>query len=349
MKKRPLGRTGLSVSEICLGTMTFGSQNTEAEAHQQLDRAVERGIDFVDTAEMYPTTPMAKETIGRTEEYLGTWLSKAGNRDKVVLATKITGEGNAKVRDGARITRETMTEAVEGSLKRLQTDHIDLYQLHWPNRGSYHFRKSWTFDPSEQDGERAKDEMLQILQTVGDLQKDGKIKHFGLSNDTAWGTTRFCTIAEAYGLPRPVSIQNEYSLLCRYFDLDLAETSIHEDVGLMCYTPLGAGLLTGKYSGGTVPEGSRAAINDGLGGRMTSTGHVIEVADEYVAIARKHGLDPSQMAIAFCLTRPFMTSVIIGATTMEQLDTAIGAADVTLSDDVLEDIQAVYKRWPIPM
>ncbi|MEN3792932.1 aldo/keto reductase [Fulvimarina sp. MAC3] len=349
MKKRPLGRTGLSVSEICLGTMTFGSQNTQAEAHQQADRAVERGVDFIDTAEMYPTTPMAKETVGRTEEYIGTWLSKPGNREKVVLATKITGEGNMKVRDGARISRETITEAVEGSLKRLQTNEIDLYQLHWPNRGSYHFRKSWTFDPSDQDGERAKDEMLEILQTIGDLQKAGKVKHFGLSNDTAWGTTRFCTLAEAHGLPRPVSIQNEYSLLCRYFDLDMAETSIHEDVGLMCYTPLAAGLLTGKYSGGAIPDGSRGAINEGLGGRLTSTGNAIEVADEYVAVARNHGLDPAQMAIAFCLTRPFMASVIIGATTMAQLDNAIDAADVTLSDAVLDDIMAVYKRWPIPM
>lgn len=348
MKHRPLGRTGLSVSEICLGTMTFGSQNSEAEAHAQIDRAIERGVDFIDTAEMYPTTPMTAETVGRTEEYIGSWLAKPGNRDKVVLATKITGEGNMKVRNGARISRATTTEAIEASLKRLKTETVDLYQLHWPNRGSYHFRKSWSFDPSGIDANQANDEMLEILQTVADLQKAGKLKHFGLSNDTAWGTTRFCALAEANGLPRPASIQNEYSLMCRYFDLDLAETAICEDVGLLAYTPLAAGILTGKYSGGAVPEGSRGSINQGLGGRLDHA-NALPVADEYVAIAKKHGLDPAQMAIAFCLTRPFMMSVIIGATTMEQLDLAIGAADITLSDEVMADIQEVYRRFPIPM
>ncbi|RFC64240.1 aldo/keto reductase [Fulvimarina endophytica] len=348
MKTRPLGRTGLSVSELCLGTMTFGSQNTEAEAHRQLDRAVERGVDFVDTAEMYPTTPMKAETVGRTEAYVGSWLAKPGNREKVKIATKITGEGSSMVRGGAPISRATLTEAVDASLKRLQVEEIDLYQLHWPNRGSYHFRKSWTFDPSTQDADQAKADMLEILQTVADLQKAGKLKHFGLSNETAWGTTRFCAIAEANDLPRPVSIQNEYSLLCRYFDLDMAETALHEDVGLLAYSSLAAGILTGKYSGGAIPEGSRASINDGLGGRLASSG-ITGVADAYVAIARKHGLDPVELAYAFCLTRPFMTSVIIGATSMEQLDIALGASDVTLSDEVLGEIAEIHRAHPIPM
>ncbi|MDY8108666.1 aldo/keto reductase [Fulvimarina sp. 2208YS6-2-32] len=348
MKKRSLGRTGLSVSELCLGTMTFGSQNTEAEAHQQLDRAVERGVDFLDAAEMYPTTPMKRETVGRTEEYVGTWLKKPSNREKVVVATKITGEGSAMVRDGAKISRQTLTEAIEGSLRRLQIDEIDLYQLHWPNRGSYHFRKSWDFDPSTQDADQAKADMLEILETIADLQKAGKLKHFGLSNETAWGTTRFCTIAETSGLPRPVSIQNEYSLMCRYFDLDMAETALHEDVGLLSYSSLAAGILTGKYSGGHIPEGSRGSINSGLGGRLARSNATV-VADEYVKIARKHGLEPAQLAYAFCLTRPFLTSVIIGATSMEQLDVALGSADITLSDAVMDEIAEVYRHHPVPM
>ncbi|MAP19043.1 MAG: aldo/keto reductase [Aurantimonas sp.] len=348
MKYRPLGRTGLSVSEICLGTMTWGSQNSEAEGHQQMDYAVETGVNFFDAAEMYPTTPMTAETVGRTEEIIGTWFAASGKRDDVVLASKITGQGNAKVRGGEPITGASVRAAAEASLKRLQTDRIDLYQLHWPNRGSYHFRQSWTYDPSGQDPAAVEANMVEVLEALDELVKAGKIGHVGLSNETCWGTQRFLQIAEARGLPRVASIQNEYSLMHRLFDLDLAELSVNENVGLLAYSPLAAGLLTGKYSGGASPEGARLAVNDNaLGGRYTPENAVI--ADAYGAIAKKHGLDVCQMAIAFCLTRPFMTAAIIGATDMDQLRNNIAAVDVTLGEDVLAEIDALHRKHPIPM
>ncbi len=346
MKFNRLGGTDVMVSEICLGTMTWGSQNTEAEAHAQMDYALERDINFFDTAEMYPTTPNIPETRGRTEEFIGSWNAK-GKRDRVVLATKVLGKGFMSVRDGAAISRETINIALEGSLRRLQTDYVDLYQLHWPNRGSYHFRQSWSYDPSHQDTAETEAHLLEVLETMRDLIAAGKIRHWGLSNDTAWGTTLFCRMAEAHGLPRPVSIQNEYSLMQRLFDLDLAEVSHHEKVGLLAFSPLAAGMLTGKYRDGAVPEGSRRAINETLGGRWSE--HAVPVADAYVGVAEKHGLDPARMALAFCLTRPFMTSVIIGATNMAQLKTDIDAADLELSDEVLADIASIHRRFPIPM
>jgi aryl-alcohol dehydrogenase-like predicted oxidoreductase len=347
MKYRALGRTGLKVSEICLGTMTWGSQNSEAEGHAQMDYAVEHGVNFFDTAEMYPTTPLAKETVGRTEEIVGTWLKASGMRQDVIVATKITGAGSDKVRDGAPITGRTVRTAVDGSLRRLQTDVIDLYQLHWPNRGSYHFRKSWTYDPSGQDRAAIHANIQDVLGTLGELIVAGKIRHIGLSNETAWGIAQFVGISDRTGLPRVASVQNEYSLMHRIFDLDLAEVSLNEDVGLLAYSPLATGLLTGKYGEGALPAGSRATINKDLGGRFTPL--ALAVADEYVAIARRHRLDPSQMALAFCLARPFMASVIIGATTMEQLRTDIAAADLVLADDVRAEIAAVYRRHPLPM
>lgn len=347
MKYRPLGRTGLSVSEICLGTMTWGSQNSEADAHAQMDLAIEMGVNFFDTAEMYPTTPMTAETVGRTEEFIGSWFAARGNRDDVVLATKITGEGNAKVRDGEPITAAAIRRAVDASLKRLQTDYIDLYQLHWPNRGSYHFRQNWTFDPSGQKPDAVKANIEEVLHELGEQTKAGKIRHVGLSNESAWGVMQFVSIAERDGAPRVASIQNEYSLMHRIFDLDLAETSVNEQVGLLAYSPLAAGLLTGKYTAGAIPPGSRGSINKGLGGRHTD--YSVMVADEYCEVARHHGLDPAQMAIAFCLTRPFMTAAIIGATDLDQLKNAISAADIVLGEDVMKDIQAVYRRHPLPL
>lgn len=347
MKQRPLGRTGISVSEICLGTMTWGTQNSEAEGHEQMDHAVAEGINFFDTAEMYPTTPLSRERVGRTEEIIGTWFKASGKRADVILATKITGKGSSMARDGAPISAATMREAVDGSLKRLQSDYIDLYQLHWPNRGSYHFRQSWTFDPTGQNTEETLDHIADVLETAGDLVKQGKIRALGLSNESAWGIAQFLAIAEKNGWPRVASVQNEYSLMQRIFDLDLAELAHHEDVGLMAFSPLAAGMLTGKYRNGAIPEGSRRSINEALGGRWSE--HSVPVLDQYLDIAGKHGLDPAQMAIAWCLTRPFMMSVIIGATTMEQLRTNIAAADLTLSEDVLADIQAVYRQHPIPM
>lgn len=347
MKMNKLGRTGVEVSEICLGTMTWGVQNTEAEAHAQMDYAIDQGINFFDTAEMYPTNPKSAETQGRTEEYIGTWFQKSGRRDDVVLASKITGDGVTWIRDGAPITPAGIREAVAGSLKRLRTDHIDLYQMHWPNRGSYHFRKSWTFDASRQDTGKALQDTHDILETLSGLVKEGKIRAIGLSNDTAWGTMQFLKMAEAHGFPRVASIQNEYNLLCRYFDLDLAEVAQHEDVGLLAFSPLAGGLLTGKYQRGAVPAGSRRSLTPDLGGRYTP--HVEPAVDAYLEVAKKHGLDPAQMALGFCLTRPFMTAVIIGATSMEQLKADIATKDVKLSDDAMADIAAAYRRFGKPM
>lgn len=344
---RKLGRTGLDVSALCLGSMTWGAQNSEAEAHQQLDYAIGEGINFIDTAEMYPTNPISAATQGDTERFIGTWLKQSGKRGDVVLATKITGPGREWIRGGGKITGKAIREAVDESLKRLQTDQIDLYQLHWPNRGSYHFRQSWTFDASKQDRKEAEADILEALQALGDVVKAGKVRFVGLSNESAWGTAQYLKIAEREGLPRVQSIQNEYSLMQRIFDLDLAELSHHEDVGLLAFSPLAAGLLSGKYQGDVTPPGTRRAANPDLGGRVGPI--VFAVVEEYLNVARKHGLDPCQMALAFCLTRPFMTAAIIGATGMDQLRSDIGAADLVLGEDVMTDIQAVYRRYPVPM
>jgi len=346
MQYRPLGRTGIEVSAYCLGSMTWGTQNSEAEGHAQIDAALDAGINFIDTAEMYPTTPLSPETQGRTEEVIGTWFAKSGRRDDVVIATKVVGAGFSGIRDGAPISPATITEAVEGSLRRLQTDVIDLYQLHWPNRGSYHFRKWHSFDPTAQD-KAAPDDIAACLEALDGLVEAGKIRAVGLSNESAWGTAQFLSIAEANGWPRVASIQNEYSLLCRHYDLDLAELTHHEDVGLLAFSPLAAGILTGKYLDGATPEGSRKSIAPELAGRLTAT---IEAPTRaYVELARAHDLDPVALALAFCAQRPFMTSVIFGATTMDQLSVALGAADVTLSDEILDAITAIYRDHPVPM
>ena len=347
MKYNPLGRTGINVSEICLGTMTWGSQNSEKDAHDQLDYALAQGVNFIDTAELYPTTPLSAETYGDTERFIGTWMAARGNRDKIILATKVAGPGRPYIRGGTPMSRAGILDAIDGSLQRLKTDYVDLYQLHWPNRGHYHFRNAWSYDPSKQDRETVSAELTEALETVGELVKAGKVRAFGLSNETAWGTMQFLQRAEAGDLPRVASIQNEYNLLYRAHDLDLAEISHHEDVGLLAYSPLAAGLLTGKYLDGARPEGSRLTRNGDLGGRYQPLQEPAVRA--YVDLAREHGLDPGQMALAFCLTRPFMASVIIGATTMEQLKTDIGAADATLSADVMNGIRRIHRLYPAPM
>lgn len=347
MRFHTLGKTDISVSEICLGTMTWGTQNSEAEAHGQIDFALERGVNFIDTAELYPTTPASAETYGLTEEYIGSWIAASGKRDKIVLASKVAGPGRDYIRDGSPMSADTITQALDDSLKRLKTDYLDLYQLHWPNRGHYHFRRSWTYDPSQQDTAAIHDDLLECLHALDVAQKAGKIRAVGVSNETAWGTMRLLTLAEKHGLPRVASIQNEYNLLYRTHDLDLADVSHHEHVGLLAYSPLAAGLLTGKYLGGQIPAGSRLSINTDLGGRF---GPYQEPAVQaYSNVAQKHGLDFGQMALAFCLTRPFMTSVIIGATTLAQLDSDIGAADLTLSAEVLADIAGVFRQYPAPI
>ncbi|MFC6444478.1 aldo/keto reductase [Shinella zoogloeoides] len=347
MKYNPLGRTGIGVSEICLGTMTWGSQNSEQEAHDQLDYAFSRGVNFIDTAELYPTTPLSAETYGDTERFIGSWMQARGNRDKVILASKVAGPGRPYIRGGAPMSRAGILEAIDDSLARLRTDYIDLYQLHWPNRGHYHFRNAWSYDPSKQDREKVAAELLEALETVGDLVKAGKVRALGLSNETAWGTMQMLRHAEDKGLPRVASIQNEYNLLYRSYDLDLAELSHHEDVGLLAYSPLAAGLLTGKYLDGARPDGSRLTKNGDLGGRYQPLQEPAVRA--YVELAKENGIDPAQMALAFCLTRPFMASVIIGATSMEQLKTDIASADLTLSVDVMNGIRRIHRLYPAPM
>ncbi|PKQ11158.1 MAG: aldo/keto reductase [Alphaproteobacteria bacterium HGW-Alphaproteobacteria-1] len=346
MQKRPLGRTGIDVSALCLGSMTWGAQNTEAEGHAQIDRALAAGVNFIDTAEMYPTAPVTPETQGRTEEIIGTWFARSGQRDKVILATKIVGAGTAHIRGGAPITGAAITEAIDGSLRRLQTDYIDLYQLHWPNRGSYMFRQNWTYDPSGQNREETRAHMLEVLDALGREVDRGRIRAFGLSNESAWGTAQWLRLSEAGHGPRVASIQNEYSLMCRLYDTDLAELSVNEDVGLLAFSPLAAGLLSGKYQGGALPEGSRMTINTDLGGRKGP--RAFAAVEAYLRVAQKHGLDPVQMALAWCLTRPFLCSAIFGATSLAQLDRALGAAEVTLGDEVLADIDAAHRAHPMP-
>ncbi len=346
MQYHNLGSSDLNVSKLCLGTMTWGMKTDPADAHAQLDMALAAGVNLIDTAELYPTYPITAETVGRTEEIIGDWIARSGRRGDIVLATKVTGAGQPKVRDGAPVTAEVIREAVEGSLQRLKTDVIDLYQLHWPNRGSYHFRQYWDYDASKQDRDTVRDDMLDILQEMQRQVAAGRVRHFGLSNESAWGTATWLHLAETHGLPRVVSIQNEYSLLCRIFDTDLAELAHQENVGLLAYTPLASGLLTGKYAPEVTPEGSRRSVASDLGGRVTD--RVWPAIEAYHAVARRHGLDPVQMAIAWARGRPFMGSVIVGASSAEQLERILGAADLELSDEVLGEISKAHKAHPMP-
>ncbi|MBU0740167.1 MAG: aldo/keto reductase [Alphaproteobacteria bacterium] len=347
MKMNRLGRTDILVSEICLGTMTWGSQNTREEAYQQMDYALDHGVNFFDTAELYPTTPLSAETYADTERLMGDWFEKTGNRDKVVLATKVAGPGRPYIREGKPITGAVVKEALDASLTRLKTDYVDLYQIHWPNRGHFHFRGAWNYNPYKQDKTRASADIAEILDALGDCVKAGKLRAVGLSNETTWGTQKYLTLAEAKGLPRVATIQNEYNLLYRHYDLDLAELSHHEDVGLLAYSPLAGGILSGKYLDGKKPAGSRGSINGDIGGRLVR--HQEAATRTYVELAAKHEIDPSAMALAFCLTRPFMASVIIGATTMQQLKTNIDAAELTLSDEVMQEIAKIHRLYPMPI
>jgi aryl-alcohol dehydrogenase-like predicted oxidoreductase len=341
----PLGQTGLRVSRLCLGTMTWGTQNTEAEAHEQIGLALEHGVNFWDTAEMYPTNPVSAGTIGDTEAIIGNWFAKGG-RDQVVVATKVIGAGNGWVRDGAPITGGTLRAALEGSLRRLQTDYVDLYQLHWPNRGSYHFRQMWQFVPSADDPAAIAANMEDVLRTAGDLVAEGKVRSFGLSNESVWGAAKWRQLGEQLGLPLMATVQNEYSLLCRQFDTDWAEFSVMENVPLLAFSPLACGLLSGKYAGDVIPKGSRRERTPELSGRITP--NMFAAVSAYLGIAAEHGVDPCQMAIAFCQSRPFPAIPIIGATTMEQLRVNLGAGDVTLSAELKAAIDIAHRRNPAP-
>ena len=345
MKMNTLGRTGIEVSELCLGSMTWGTQNTAEEGHAQIDRALEAGINFIDTAEMYPVNPISAETIGRTEEIIGDWFTASGRRKDVVLATKHSGEGSA-ARDGAPISAKTIHATVQSSLDRLRTDYIDLYQFHWPNRGSYMFRKNWNYDPTDQNRAETIAHMEDALGALQQEVKRGTIRAFGLSNESAWGMAQWAAVADRVGGPRPVTVQNEYSLMCRLADTDVAEACINEQIDMLAFSPLAAGLLTGKYQGGAVPEGSRMSLNGDLGGRKTD--RAFAAVDAYLGVAQAHGLDPVHMALAWCRARPFMGSVIFGATSLEQLGRALGAAEVTLSAEVTTELDTVHKAHPMP-
>ncbi|MEI4470007.1 aldo/keto reductase [Frigidibacter sp. MR17.24] len=345
MKRVKLGPDGPMVSAICLGTMTWGTQNTEAEGHEQMSWALDQGVDFWDTAEMYPTNPVSKETIGGTEEIIGSWFAATGRRDEVVLATKIGGKGGL-ARGGEEITPVSIRRALDASLKRLRTDRIDLYQFHWPNRGSYHFRQMWGFDASKQDRAATLANMEDCLGALSDLKAEGKVLNWGTSNESAWGMSEWIRLAgESYG-PRPIAIQNEYSLMCRYYDTDLAELGVNEKLTLLAYSPLAVGLLTGKYHGDATPAGSRRSRTPDLGGRVAP--RAFAAADAYVDLARVQGLDPAQMAIAWTMARPFPVVPIIGATSMEQLRTAVGAADLTLAPEVMAALDRIHRQHPLP-
>jgi len=346
MEYRKLGRTSLDVSVICLGTMTWGRQNTEAEGHEQMDYALAQGVNFFDTAEMY-AVPTTKDTYGKTEEIIGSWFAARKNRSEVILASKVAGPGLEWIRGGkAKIDRANIIAAVEGSLKRLRTDYIDLYQLHWPNRDSYHFSDHFSFDIANTNAAAELDGFAENLRALDDLIKQGKIRHAGLSNETAWGTMRYLRLAEEHGLPRMVSIQNEYSLLCRIFEPDLAEIAIHENIGLLAWSPLAGGALSGKYLGGKMPKGSRRTLLTSPTHRDTRQAN--DAIRDYMKIAKKHGLDMCQMALAFVNRQPFVTANIIGATSMAQLKSNIASIDLRLDDAVLKDIEIAYRKYPVP-
>lgn len=345
MKYAELGNTGRKVSRICLGTMTWGEQNTEAEGHAQIDLALDRGVDFIDAAEIYPVPP-TKETYGRTEEILGTWLAKnTAKRDKLTIATKVASSthGLPYVRGGSALDEKNIRAAIEGSLKRLRTDYVDLYQTHTPERP---VNRMGVLDYVHKQGAPEGVPIEETVAAMEKLRKEGKIRHFGVSNETPWGVMRHLEVATAGAGPRIVSIQNAYGLLNRAFEVGLAEMAIREKVGLLPYSTLGMGVLTGKYFDGAKPAGARLTRYERF--KRYSTPRAEPAAKEYVRLAREAGLDPAQMAIAFTAGRPFVTSVIVGATDLGQLKTDIDAIDLDLPPDLLAKLDAVHAANPNP-
>ncbi|WP_068303989.1 aldo/keto reductase [Pararhodobacter sp. CCB-MM2] len=346
MKTLPLGQNGPLVPEFCLGTMTWGRQTDEVDAHRQIDLALDHGINFLDTAEMYPTNPVMAETRGGTEAIIGNWIAKTGGRDRLILAPKVSGVGSHVMEGGTPpIDGPRLRSAVEESLQRLQTEHIDLFQLHWPNRGSYQFRRNWTYKPPH-DAAHFRAHVHEILTEAAALIAEGKIGHIALSNESAWGLAQWIRASEEAGLPRIASIQNEYSLLARLPDTDLAEACAMEDVPVLAFSPLAAGLLTGKYAGDVTPDDSRRAATPDLGGRITP--RVFEAVSAYLGLARDHGVDPVVMALAWHRTRPFTSLPIIGATTTAQLESQLPALHTELTQELIDGIDAVHRAHPMP-
>ncbi|HEY9536396.1 MAG TPA: NADP(H)-dependent aldo-keto reductase [Kiloniellaceae bacterium] len=345
MEYRRLGRSDLNVSPICLGSMTWGEQNSDAEAFEQLDYAIDQGVNFIDTAEMYPIDTRA-ETYGRTEEIIGNWMATRGTRGKVVVATKIVGPNAQRfpyIRGGeTRFDRKHIEAAVEASLKRLKTDHIDLYQLHWPDRATNDFGR---LGYRHEDG-AAETPIEETLDALDAVVQAGKVRHVGLSNENPWGVMRFLALAGQGRGPRVVSVQNPYSLLNRSYETRLAEVSIREEVGLLAYAPLAAGTLTGKYLGGQWPQGARRTLWPG--NRRYQGPQADKATAAYVALARDNGLDPAELALAFVLRQRFLGAAIIGATGMAQLKTNIGAARVSLTDELLQAIEELHKLYTYP-
>jgi len=343
MQFRPLGKTDINVSAISLGTMTWGEQNTQEEAFAQIQLAKKSGVNFIDTAEMYPVPPRA-ETYTKTESIIGEYFKKHGDRQNWVLASKVVGPGRMEhIRDGnPRLNRANITVALEASLKRLNTDYLDLYQLHWPDRKTNFFGKLGY----QHDADDVAVEIEETLAVLDDLVKAGKIRTFGLSNETPWGTQRFVHLSETLGLPRAVSIQNPYNLLNRTFEVGLAEIAIREQVGLLAYSPLAFGVLAGKYLDGARPATGRLTLFDRF--QRYNNPQAVSATEQYVALAREHGLDPAQVALAYVTSRPFVTSNIIGATTLEQFESNLASADLVLSEELLNGIEAIHVRQPNP-
>lgn len=343
MRYHLLPDSDLNVSELALGTMTWGEQNTEVEAHLQLDVAFDHGVNFIDTAEMYPVPP-GPRTQGRSEAYLGTWLARMP-RDRVIVATKVAGPGRRDwVRGGrTQLTRANLFEAVHTSLRRLRTDYIDLYQIHWPERNVPLFGNA-RFDPSK---ERPATPMLEQIEAMDALVRAGKIRYWGLSNETAWGVCEFSHLARQHGLARPITIQNCYNLVCRTFEGDLAEACFRERIALLAYSPLAMGMLTGKYAWGARPPLARFTLFPEFGERYRRPG-VVAAAEEYAALAKRAGLRPAQMAIAFVRSRWFTASTILGATNLDQLKENLAAVEVRLDEDLLAEIDFVHSRYTSP-
>ena len=340
MKYRKLANTNLDVSVICLGTMTYGEQNTESEAHEQLDYSIANGINLIDTAEMYAIPPK-EETQGLTEKIIGTWLAKRKDREKIYVATKVAGPGMEYLRGGSRLDKKQIFQAVDDSLKRLQTDYIDLYQVHWPERKSNYFGRLG-YEYSDEMGVPIEE----TLEAMTDLVKSGRVRYIGISNETPWGTSRYLNIAKEKSMERIVTIQNPYSLLNRIYEVGLAEISQHENVGLLAYSPLGFGQLTGKYINKTENNLRLGLFGDWF--TRYSNEECLRAVEKYLKIADKYNLSLTHLALAFVNTRPFVTSNIIGATTMEQLKENIDSVNIEITESMLQDIDQVHSSQPNP-